>query len=116
MAARDNPKAPVSTRMVLALLACGRASDLLDDRQAAEDSFEQARQVAEQIYARDRKLLIFVIPKAHVHRALAEHYGRWHDRQKAARELADLTRLWQEFPDQNEYVARQRALLNRPIL
>ena len=113
MAARDNPKAPVSTRMVLALLACGRASDLLGERRDAEDSFEQARQVADQIYARGRNVLIFVIPKAHVQKALAEHSGRWHDRQKAARELDDLARVWQAFPDQNEYVARQCALLNR---
>lgn len=97
--------------IVEALILSGNASAATRDPARAEKLLIEARQTAQEL-ARSRELTA-LIPLAHTEKALGSFYLSQHRTREARACYEQLARLWQQFPESNEYVDFQRVASQR---
>jgi tRNA A-37 threonylcarbamoyl transferase component Bud32 len=105
-APRDTQEA---TLLAMTLVAAAQAADASGARARAAGFLEESEQIAAPLYGQNRGELMLLIPLVHVREARARHSGLAGDVAESRRWADAVQRLWREFPDQNEYVQRQRA-------
>ena len=109
--ARDPNAAENRQFMVLMLITAAEAAAAVRDPAAELALLNEAEGVASGTFAGNRGELTALIPLARVRGELAAHFRNAGD-EAQARQWSDAVRkLWQEFPDQNEYVGRQLEAL-----
>lgn len=109
--ARDPNAAENRQFMVLMLITAAEAAAAVRDPAAELALLNEAEGVASGTFAGNRGELTALIPLARVRGELAAHFRNAGD-EAQARQWSDAVRkLWQEFPDQNEYVRRQLEAL-----
>jgi eukaryotic-like serine/threonine-protein kinase len=99
--------------LVEALILAGKASAATRDPARAESLLHEARDAAQEI-TRSQELTN-LIPLATAEEALGTFYVRRHRTQEARACYERIVNLWQQFPESNEYVDRQRAASKRML-
>ena len=94
--------------LVLALLAAYDAGE--------ERGLPEAERIASAIFERNPKELSSVIPLSRVREAFAQVWKKAGDAEQSRQSLNAARKLWDEFPDQNEFVRRRQAELREKIV
>ncbi len=111
-ASRQMSQAPNDrANLVEALILAGNASAATRDLTRAESLLREARDEAQEI-ARSEELTS-LIPLARAEETLGAFYLRRHRTQDARACYQRLADLWNQFPESNEYVQRQRGTSKR---
>jgi len=109
--ARDPAEAEEQATLVQVLILAGETSAANGDLRRAESLLQEAREVAQRA-AGDRQLSN-LIPLANAERSLGAFYVRRHRLEEARACYQRLADLWQNFPESNDYVDRQRFAAKR---
>jgi len=91
---------------VYLLILSGKAHAAAGDFKAAEDALARARQQAKPLAANGE--LVNTLPLVRAERALGAVYAKQHRIDDARECYTRVNDLWQQFPDNNEYVAHQK--------
>jgi eukaryotic-like serine/threonine-protein kinase len=112
VAARDPKDRHEGSILSLTLVTAAEAADAARDWPSAAAWLMEAEPISAAIYAQDRGELNAVIPLARVRTTLRDHWKKAGDDRQSQHWQAEALRLWQEFPDQNEFVKRKMAAIS----
>ena len=107
LVAKSEPGSQDRVELVQTLIVAGQATSLIGNEGRAESLLREAHDEAQQI-VRNRELTR-LIPLANSEEALGLFYIRQHRTEEARACYKRLVDLWQQIPESNEYVDRQKA-------
>ena len=93
------------------MIVSAKANAAIGDHQRAEELFKQALEQAKQIAHPEE--VTSLIPLATAEEALGNFYAKQHNSQLARASYERLVKLWQDFPESNEYVDARRVSSQR---